>query len=90
MSKKLTTMILAAGKGKRMKNPDKSKVMYELNGKPMIQYVIELAQKINSDMIIPVVGHQKESVMNFIRDTFPDEIAKIEFAHQDEQLGTGH
>jgi len=83
-------MILAAGKGKRMKNPDKSKVMYELNGKPMVQYVIELAQKINSDLIIPVVGHQKESVMNFIRDTFSNEIAKIKFAHQDEQLGTGH
>ncbi|MEO8210051.1 MAG: sugar phosphate nucleotidyltransferase [bacterium] len=90
MNKKLTTVIMAAGKGKRMKNPDKSKVMYELNGKPMIQYVIELAQKINSETIIPIVGHQKQSVMQFIKSKFPDEINKIKFAHQDEQLGTGH
>ena len=90
MSKKLTTVIMAAGKGKRMKNPDRSKVMYELNGKPLIQYVIELSEKINSDMIVPVVGHQKESVMNFIKNKFPDLKDKIKFAHQDDQLGTGH
>ena len=41
--KKLAVVILAAGLGKRMKNPEKPKVMFELNGKPMIQYVVELA-----------------------------------------------
>lgn len=81
---------MAAGKGKRMKNPDKSKVMYELNGKPMIEYVIELALKINSELIIPIVGHQKETVINFIKNKFPEYSDKIKFAHQDIQLGTGH
>jgi UDP-N-acetylglucosamine diphosphorylase/glucosamine-1-phosphate N-acetyltransferase len=90
MRKKLATVIMAAGKGKRMKNPDRSKVLYELNGKPMIQYVVELAQKINSEMIIPIVGHQKEAVMDFLKNKFPDETGKIKFAIQDEQLGTGH
>lgn len=90
MSEKLTTVIMAAGKGKRMKNPDKSKVMHELNGKPLIQYVIELSDKINSELIIPIVGHQKQSVMDFLNGKFPDIINKIKFAHQDEQLGTGH
>ncbi|MBI5403901.1 MAG: NTP transferase domain-containing protein [Ignavibacteriae bacterium] len=86
----LATLIMAAGKGKRMKNPDKSKVMFELKGKPLIQYVIELSLKIHSDRIIPIVGHQKQSVMDFLSEKFSGEISKINFAHQDEQLGTGH
>lgn len=90
MNKKLVTVIMAAGKGKRMRNPDKSKVMYELNGKPMIQYVTEIALKINSEMIIPVVGHQKLSVIDFLKKKYTVEINKIKFAHQDEQHGTGH
>ena len=88
MAKKLTTVILAAGQGKRMKNPEKSKVMYELNGKPMIEYVVSLAQNIHSDKIIVIVGHQKQAVMDFLTEKFRDE--RIKFAHQDEQLGTGH
>lgn len=81
---------MAAGKGKRMNNPNKSKVMYELHGKPLIHYVIKLSLKINSEIIVPVVGHEKNSVMEYIRNTFINEIGKIKFAHQDVQLGTGH
>jgi len=81
---------MAAGKGKRMRNPDKSKVMYNFHGKPMIQYVTELALKLNSEMVIPIVGHQKQSVIDFLKVNFSDNAGKIKFAHQDEQLGTGH
>ena len=35
-SGKLAVVILAAGKGTRMNNPDMAKVMYEINGKPMV------------------------------------------------------
>lgn len=87
---KLSTVIMAAGKGKRMKNPDKSKVMFELNGKPMIEYVINLSLRIDSELIIPIVGHQKQSVIDFLSSSFKDNIDRIKFAHQDEQLGTGH
>lgn len=90
MNRNLATVIMAAGKGKRMNNPDKSKVMFELNGKPMIEYVVSLANQINSEIIIPVVGHQKESVMNFLNYRFSDILDKLSYAHQDEQLGTGH
>jgi UDP-N-acetylglucosamine diphosphorylase/glucosamine-1-phosphate N-acetyltransferase len=90
MDKKLTTLIMAAGQGKRMKNPDMSKVMYTLNGKPLIEYVIELALAINSELIVPVVGHQKTAVMDFIKKNFHEHAGKIKFAHQDTQLGTGH
>jgi bifunctional UDP-N-acetylglucosamine pyrophosphorylase / glucosamine-1-phosphate N-acetyltransferase len=86
----LTTVILAAGKGKRMKNPDKSKVMFELNGKPMIEYVVDLALRINSDRVVLIVGHQKQSVIDFINEKYSADNNKISFAHQDEQLGTGH
>jgi bifunctional UDP-N-acetylglucosamine pyrophosphorylase/glucosamine-1-phosphate N-acetyltransferase len=88
--KNLATVILAAGKGKRMRNPDKSKVMFPLKGKPMIQRVVELALKIHSEKIILIVGHQKQTVMDFIKETFSDNMDKISFASQDEQLGTGH
>jgi bifunctional UDP-N-acetylglucosamine pyrophosphorylase/glucosamine-1-phosphate N-acetyltransferase len=88
--KKLATVILAAGKGKRMKNPDKSKVMFELGGKPMIEYVINLALKIHSDLIIPIVGHQKNAVIGFLNTKFDEHSGKLKYAHQDEQLGTGH
>ena len=87
---KLATVILAAGKGKRMKDPNKSKVMYELLGKPIIEYVVELAMKIDSDKVVIIVGHQKQSVIDFINKRFANELDKIKFAHQDEQLGTGH
>jgi len=88
--KSLATVILAAGKGKRMKNPEKSKVMFPLKGKPMIQYVVELALKIHSEKIIIIVGHQKQAVIDFISSEFKDSMDKISFASQDEQLGTGH
>lgn len=84
----LATLILAAGKGKRMKNPEKAKVMYALRGKPLISYVIDLALEIESDRIIVIVGHQRQSVINYVSEKYNFE--KITFAIQEEQLGTGH
>ena len=86
----LAAVILAAGKGKRMKNPEKAKVMFEINGKPMIDYVVSLSLSINSDKIVLIVGHQKQSVIDFIQKEFSEVTERITFAHQDEQLGTGH
>jgi UDP-N-acetylglucosamine diphosphorylase/glucosamine-1-phosphate N-acetyltransferase len=87
---KLATVILAAGKGQRMKNPDKSKVMYELSGKPLLEHVVNLALKIESNKIVIIVGHQKQSVIDFIETRYSSDLNNIKFAHQDEQLGTGH
>ncbi len=86
----LATVIMAAGKGKRMRNPEKSKVMFDFKGVPMIKHVINLSLKIDSEIIVPIVGHQKQTVMDFISGKFSDEMSRIKFAHQDEQLGTGH
>ncbi|MDP3285298.1 MAG: NTP transferase domain-containing protein, partial [Desulfobacterales bacterium] len=43
MTSKIAAVILAAGLGKRMKS-DKAKVLHEINGKPMVMYVIETAK----------------------------------------------
>ncbi|MGB9590890.1 MAG: NTP transferase domain-containing protein, partial [Candidatus Kryptoniota bacterium] len=82
-----STIILAAGKGKRMKNPDLPKVMYQVNGKPMIDHVVELAITLGSQDIIAVVGFKKEIVIDHITATFGN---RVKFAIQLEQLGTGH
>lgn len=87
MSQSLAVIILAAGKGTRMNNPDKAKVMFELSGKPMIAYVVRQAESLSPRRIVAVVGFQKESVMDYLSAEFP---GRLEYAHQDVQLGTGH
>lgn len=79
----IATVILAAGKGKRMKS-DLPKVLHPLNGRPMVQYVIDAAEKLHSDPIILIVGHKKELVMEATKDR------KIKYVVQEKQLGTGH
>lgn len=77
-------VILAAGMGKRM-HSEKAKVLHEVNGKPMVLYVIETAQKIVGDNTVIVVGHQADAVRAVIAAK-----AETAFAVQEEQLGTGH
>lgn len=84
--RQLAIVILAAGKGTRMNDPSRAKVMYELNGKPMIHFVVDAASSIKASRILIIVGYQKESVMEFIRVSCPEAEAVV----QAEQLGTGH
>ncbi len=77
------TIILAAGKGKRMKS-DIPKVLHHLNGRPMVHYVIDTARAIGSQKIVLIIGYKKEMVINATRE-YP-----VEFTVQKEQLGTGH
>ena len=77
-----TAIILAAGKGTRMKT-DMPKCAFPLLKKPMIEYIIESLEKIKIDRIICVVGHKKEILMDILKD-------RVEYAYQEEQLGTGH
>lgn len=86
--KKLAVAILAAGLGKRMKSPDKPKVMFEINNRPMIDYVVELAFKVNADVVVPIVGHHREQVINFLDNKFTGK--DIQYAVQEIQHGTGH
>jgi UDP-N-acetylglucosamine pyrophosphorylase len=97
MHTSLAVVILAAGKGTRMNNPNKAKVMFELSGKPMIDYVVRQAISLQPSKIAVVVGFQKESVMEHLDTAFrtlrassASTGAVLEYAHQDQQLGTGH
>ena len=85
-SKDVAVVILAAGKGKRMNNPDMSKVMALLDAKPLIYHVLKEAEKLNPAEIILIVGHQKQSVIDYVSTSFSD----ILYAEQNEQKGTGH
>ena len=53
--------ILAAGLGTRMKS-DKAKVLHAVLDRPMILYVVEVAQQITNNNVIVVVGHQADKV----------------------------
>jgi len=80
----IATIILAAGKGTRMKS-DLVKVLHPLLGVPMLSYTIDLSLKeIKAEKTIVVVGYQADR----IKERFKDPL--IHFVLQEEQLGTGH
>jgi UDP-N-acetylglucosamine pyrophosphorylase len=82
----LAAVIMAAGKGTRMKDSSKAKVMYEVLGKPMVHYVVDLAKTLEASRVIVIVGYQRDTVIQYLKYTHPN----VEFAVQAEQLGTGH
>lgn len=61
MSNSLSIVILAAGKGSRMKSP-KAKVLHEICGREMLYYSIKAAREITDDVIV-VVAHQRDAVI---------------------------
>lgn len=85
MSHSLSIVILAAGKGSRMKSP-KAKVLHEICGREMLYYSIKAARALTDDVIV-VVAHQKEAVMHAMGKYFDD----ISFVTQDAENfpGTG-
>lgn len=86
MDRPLAVVIMAAGKGTRMKNPDVAKVMFPVNGKPMIEHVVDIALELRSQITVVVVGWRKESVIDHLEST----AKKVIFVEQSPQLGTGH
>ena len=82
--KGVAAIILAAGKGTRMKS-GLVKVMHQAGGRPMIAWPVAAAQAAGADRISLVIGHQAEKVQEFFSSD-----SAICFALQAEQLGTGH
>lgn len=79
----LSVVILAAGKGTRMKS-GKAKVLHEVFYSPMVHHVIRSVQPLQPTRIAVIVGHQKEAVTKSL------ESFEVEYVVQKEQLGTGH
>lgn len=85
MKDKISIIILAAGKGSRMKSP-KAKVLHTISGKPMLYHIIKASKEISNDVSV-VVAHQKEAVIEQMNLYFDD----IHFVIQDAENfpGTG-
>ena len=79
----LSTIILAAGQGTRMRS-SLPKVLQPLAGRPLLAHVVECAAALEADDVCVVYGHGAEAV----RNEFPGDA--LRWALQAEQLGTGH
>ena len=81
----ISIVILAAGKGSRMKSP-KAKVLHSISGKPMLYYIIKASEEISNDITV-VIAHQKEKVQAEMQSYFKN----INFIVQDTENfpGTG-
>ncbi len=83
-SMKLAVVIMAAGKGTRLKS-QRPKVLHEIGGLPLLAHVIAAASRIVAPAdIYAVVGHQAERVKAAVA------ASGVRFVEQKEQLGTGH
>lgn len=80
-----TAIILAAGKGTRMKS-DLPKVLHEVCGRPMLWYVIDCCRQAGCQRLLVVIGHMAD----LVRSTFGADADDIVWVEQKEQLGTGH
>ncbi len=79
----LSVIILAAGKGTRMKSA-RPKVIHQLAGKSMLQHVVDTSRKLQPEQILLVIGHEAQMVREVMHDQ------ELLFVEQNEQLGTGH
>jgi len=83
---KYAAVILAAGKGTRMNEGVASpipKVMAILNNKPIIDWSVGIMKQVGIERVVLVVGYKKELIQEYFD-------GKVEYAIQEEQLGTGH
>ncbi|MEM6786968.1 MAG: bifunctional UDP-N-acetylglucosamine diphosphorylase/glucosamine-1-phosphate N-acetyltransferase GlmU [Myxococcota bacterium] len=81
-----TAIVLAAGKGTRMKS-ELPKVLHPCAGAPMLDHVVRAALEAGAEDAVVVVGHGREAVKAHLAARFGD---RVRTAVQDEQRGTGH
>src|SRR5438270_7940014 len=82
LSNDLDVIILAAGQGTRMKSAT-IKILHAAAGRPIIDYVVDLAGAVCERRPVMVIGHQRDAVQKAVGD-------RARFAVQEEQKGTGH
>lgn len=82
-------VILAAGKGTRMKS-DLAKVLHPFLGRPLVTYPVTAALQAGAERIVVVTGHQEADVREAVLSTEGLSPEMVRFAHQATQNGTGH
>jgi bifunctional UDP-N-acetylglucosamine pyrophosphorylase/glucosamine-1-phosphate N-acetyltransferase len=87
MQEGLVAVVLAAGKGTRMKS-ERTKLLHEVLGRPLVAWPIGAALEAGVERVVAVVGHQAAEVEATARASHPD--ARLAFALQDPPQGTGH
>lgn len=83
--KNVKAVILAAGKGTRMKS-DLHKVLHKVYDRCIIDYVCDACENANVSEIYVITGHNREQVENYLSEHRKN----IKFCYQENQLGTGH
>ena len=83
----LSIVIMAAGKGTRMKSA-RPKVLHKIAGRPMLAHVIGTTSTLQAQQQVLITGHGAEMVEADMARTFPE--APLRFVRQEPQLGTGH
>jgi bifunctional UDP-N-acetylglucosamine pyrophosphorylase/glucosamine-1-phosphate N-acetyltransferase len=82
MANNVDVIILAAGLGTRMKSAT-IKILHRAAGRPIIEYVLDLATDVSTQPPVMVIGHQREAVQMAVGQ-------RARFVVQEHQLGTGH
>ncbi len=80
---KITTIILAAGKGTRMRS-ELPKILHKIANRPLLQHVYDTAKQLQNNTVKIVVGHGAELVTETLKNFDAD------WVEQKQQLGTGH
>jgi len=81
--KNVVSIILEAGKGKRLNSKNIPKVMLEIDNKPIIDYCVKTLEDIDVERIIVVIGFKGNLIKKYLGD-------RVEYVEQKKQLGTGH
>lgn len=87
MTTALDVVIMAAGKGTRMKS-SLPKVLHTLAGKPLVRHVVDTARQLDARHTVVITGHGAGQVESALKHAYGD--AGLKFARQMPQLGTGH
>lgn len=81
----IKAVILAAGKGTRMKSVTTPKVLHQIMGKTLLGYVLDSVKNFASEEFV-IVGHHAEEVEKFVKENYTNAKTTL----QSPQLGTGH
>ena len=88
MAAPLDVVIMAAGKGTRMKSA-RPKVLHRLGDRALLAHVLDTAVQLSARRAVVIVGHQADQVQAAVR-ALPPTGTELAFALQEPQLGTGH
>ncbi len=83
----IAVIIMAGGQGKRFTNG--IKVLQNINGIPMLVYLVKNVLKLNPRKVLIVVGIYKDEIMKTVQ-MYIDDMSKISFVYQSDAKGTGH